>query len=135
MTLPIPGGDRQTLRASLRRLVALIRRHYGRFDYLAVYEVGAKTGVGHLHVVFYGTFIPQGWLSAAWEDISGFAVVDVRAADGEVVTYMVKTLVGYLSKDDHGGRMMRSKGWAPTAVLPLHERVLLELGRARVHLT
>lgn len=134
MTLPYPGGTRQDLRYALRILVKAIRRTYGAFEYKAVYEVGAKTGVGHLHVVFYGGFIAQGWLSHRWESLTGFAVVDIRTADGGSARYMAKTLVGYLTKGDpDGGWPMQSRGWVTVPLASLHERVLTELGRAKVH--
>jgi hypothetical protein len=135
MTLPFPGGTRQDLRQRLGDLVAKVRREFGPFEYKAVYEVGAVSAVGHLHVVYFGPFIGQGWLSDTWEGMTGFGVVDIRAADGQLVRYMVKTLVGYLSKgDEGGGHCMQSRGWAVVPLPDLHERVLTELGRARVHL-
>jgi hypothetical protein len=132
MTLPLPAGDRDTLHAAFRDLVALIRRTYGRFDYLRVMERGERSGLAHLHVLFYGTFIPQAWLSTAWKNRTGFAVVHVESADPAVAGYVAKTLVGYMVKTDDAP-VVGSRGWAPRAPQSLTERVLAELGKARVH--
>jgi hypothetical protein len=133
MTLPLPGGDRAALRRAFQLLAQQIRRTYGRFEYLRVFEVGAKTGVGHLHVAFYGSYIAQGWLSKAWESYTGYAVVHIESADGTSARYMAKSLVGYMAKGDPRiSKADASRGWVPVVQRSLTERVLDELGKARV---
>lgn len=41
----------------------------------------AKTTEGHgvLHIIYWGRYIPQAWLSKAWEEITGAFRVDIRA--------------------------------------------------------
>ena len=132
MTLPMPGADAAGLRRAFQLLTVRVRRVYGRFEYLRVVEVGPKgIGVWHLHVAFYGTYIPQVWLSTAWESITGYAVVHVELADGTAARYMAKSLVGYMAKDGSTGSYgVSSRGWVPQA--SFRERMLTELGKARV---
>jgi hypothetical protein len=132
LTLPLPAGDRDSIHAAFRDLVAAIRRTYGRFDYLRVMERGQRTGLVHLHVLFFGTYIPQAWLSEAWRARTGYAVVHVESADGGSAGYVAKTLVGYMTKGKDS-QVVGSRGWAPRPSQSLTERVLIELGKAKVH--
>jgi hypothetical protein len=82
-------------------------------------------------VLFYGSYIAQGWLSDTWEAITGYAVVDIRAADPGAAVYLAKTLVGYLAKGD--GHGAESAGWSGGRVLrTFDERVMDELARSDV---
>jgi hypothetical protein len=131
MTLPMPGAGQQELMRAFKLLVRRIRREYGRFDYRHVTERGTQTGVLHLHVLFYGSFIAQGWLSDTWQTLTGYAVVDIRAADAGAAVYLAKTLVGYLAKGD--GHSAESAGWSGTRHLrSFDERLLDQLAKAKV---
>jgi len=60
------------------KLVRLIRKEFGRFEYAAALEIN-KSGFAHLHVVFSGTYIPHRWLKAQWGKLAGAMIVDIRA--------------------------------------------------------
>ena len=47
------------------------------FQYLAVYEA-TKQGWPHLHILTRTPWIPKGWLSRQWADLTGSPVVDIR---------------------------------------------------------
>jgi hypothetical protein len=54
-----------------------------------------RSGVPHLHVLF-GAFLPQDWLSKAWQAVGGGKIVHIKFADVHRVTaYFSK----YLTKD------------------------------------
>jgi hypothetical protein len=131
MTLPFPGASQVQLRRGFQELTRRIRRTHGAFDYKHVTERGAVSGVLHLHVLFYGSYIAQGWLSTTWEAITGYAVVDIRAADPGAAVYMAKTLIGYLGKSD--GHGAESAGWSGGRRLrTLDDRIQDELAKAKV---
>lgn len=48
-----------------------------------------------LHIIYWGRFIPQAWLSKAWTQIHQSPIVDIRACWGHK-TRNVKGLAGYL---------------------------------------
>ena len=56
-------------------------------------EFGPKSGNVHIHVLYYGPYLPQAELSEKWEQYSGSSVVDIRRRDGDV-----ENLVGECSK-------------------------------------
>jgi hypothetical protein len=131
MTLPAPGLSQGAITEAFEALVRRIRARFGRFEYIRVTEVGKVTGVRHLHVVFTGTFIPQAWLSGSWLELTGSSVVDVRAVhDDNVLRYLSKSMVGYLSKDVNGdtGHTSASGGFRRSTM----QRVVDELARATV---
>lgn len=73
------------------KLVRAIRKCYGGFEYVAIYE-RHKNGFPHLHVAFRGTYIPQKWLSRAWKQLTYSPIVDVRKIPNE------RTLAHYITK-------------------------------------
>jgi hypothetical protein len=68
--------------------VVLSRRYGATLPFIAVLEFH-KSGIAHLHVLF-GVYIPQAWLSEAWQSIGGGRIVDIRHVD-------VQRVAGYLA--------------------------------------
>jgi hypothetical protein len=53
-----------------------------------------KSGIAHLHILL-GVYIPQQWLSVAWQSIGGGQIVDIRFVDIHRVTaYLASYLTG-----------------------------------------
>lgn len=79
-------------------LMKVIRRHYPkrRIEYALVWEK-TKKGYPHAHILLRAPFIPQAFLSRAWERLSGAPIVDIRRVrtQGEAAAYVSK----YLAKD------------------------------------
>ena len=87
----IPGGQRSDryIRECWRKMRVVLARRYGAtLPFIAVLEFH-KSGVAHLHVLF-GVYIPQAWLSEAWQSIGGGRIVDIRHVD-------VQRVAGYLA--------------------------------------
>lgn len=106
ITLTTAPGMKRSLQEAFRALVVRIRRktplelseegyverkklHYYypgkrlteglKFDYFRV-RVSSEGVSGVIHILYFGDYIPQEWLSNAWEDLTGSAyVVDIRA--------------------------------------------------------
>jgi hypothetical protein len=74
--------------------------------YVRVPEVGADSGMLHLHVLFRGSYIDQAYLSAQWQEIHNAPVVDIRKRRNETASYMAK----YMSKEG-AGQYSWSWGW------------------------
>lgn len=113
VTLTYPGGDAGDLWAAHRLLVKRIRRDYGRWEYCGCRAV-APGGLPHLHEVTVGAFVPQGWLSKQWLELTGYSVVDIRAlGQGEgamVARYVARQVGGYVGQQGQG-RLLESAGW------------------------
>lgn len=81
-------------------LARLIRRTWrGKpFEYLWITEA-TKIGTPHLHVLARAPYIPQRWLSAEWERLTGSRIVDIRRIRGrrQVAAYAAK----YAGKNPH----------------------------------
>lgn len=95
---PSPDDAAQDLK---RGLVALRKRiaraHPGRkMSFLAVFEKH-KSGWPHLHLLIRAPYLDVRWLKAAWEEITGSFIVDIRKVDtpGKRAFYVAK----YLGKD------------------------------------
>lgn len=69
--------------------VSLKRRLGKSPEFIAVLELH-RSGVPHLHVLV-GAYLPQDWLSAAWQAVGGGRIVDIRFVD-------VHKISAYLSK-------------------------------------
>jgi hypothetical protein len=73
--------------------VRLARRYGKSLSFIGVLEFH-KSGIAHLHILL-GVYIPQQWLSVAWQSIGGGKVVDIRYVDIHRVTaYLACYLTG-----------------------------------------
>lgn len=93
----IPTGQPsiQYLRATWRKMRVSLQRYVGRsVEFIAVVELH-KNGLAHLHVLV-GAYLPQDWLSKAWQGVGGGEIVDIRFVDvHRVAAYLSK----YLTKE------------------------------------
>ena len=73
--------------------VALARKYGKSLPFVGVLEF-QESGVAHLHVLL-GVYVPQRWLSEAWQSIGGGKIVDIRHVDIHRVTaYLACYLAG-----------------------------------------
>jgi hypothetical protein len=73
--------------------VLLAREYKGTLPFVGVLEF-QKNGNAHLHVLLR-RYIPQRWLSDAWESIGGGRIVDIRFVDvHRVSAYLAVYLAG-----------------------------------------
>lgn len=63
-----------------------------RFEYFKVTTTEGVNGV--IHILYFGDYIPQKWLSDAWKEISGAYIVDIRACRNSVKS--TKRLTSYI---------------------------------------
>lgn len=78
------------LRDTWRKMRVSLKRYLGRsVEFIAVVELH-ESGIAHLHVLI-GAYLPQEWLSKAWQGVGGGQIVDIRWVD-------VHRVAGYLSK-------------------------------------
>src|SRR5262249_21720120 len=82
------------IRECWRKMRVLLAREFnGTLPFVGVLEFQAD-GVAHLHVLL-GRFIPQKWLSLAWQSIGGGKIVDIRFVDvHRVSAYLAVYLAG-----------------------------------------
>jgi len=74
--------------------------------FIAVLEY-QKSGMAHLHFLV-GVYIPQDWLSEAWQSIGGGMIVDIRYVDvHRVSAYLTPYLTG--SKIEHTLRLLPAR--------------------------
>lgn len=103
-------------------LVKRIRRKVPHFECARI--IVLKGGRWHIHFIFSGAYIPQGWLSEAWNDVHGAVVVDIRMCRniGGLARYMITQ---YLSGQDCSyTRMSYSRHWLfPGAVVVWKELI------------
>jgi len=92
LTLTSSRQSPPSIHHSFRLLVLRIRRRW-RFEYLAVREF-SKGGLIHIHCVFWGSYIPQEWLSSNWNAIHQAKIVYIqRVRPGvELCRYLGKYL-------------------------------------------
>ena len=69
------------LKNDFQVLVKRIRRKYGDFEF---FRVKTSEGFGVIHLVYWGCFIPQKWLSYTWLDIHNSPIVDIREIDNKL---------------------------------------------------
>jgi hypothetical protein len=74
--------------------VALLRRFGKSLSFIAVVEL-QKSGMAHLHVLI-GVYLPQEWISTAWQAVGGGKIVHIRFVDvHRINAYLTK----YVTKD------------------------------------
>lgn len=116
VTLTSPAGTKwPVLMRRFQSLVKAIRKRFGRIEYAAVKEEGAKTGMLHLHIVMTGVvWIPWQWLSVEWEKRIGAWSVDIqRMATGrnKVAAYVAKYVTKAFDDGDARKLVTYSKGY------------------------
>jgi hypothetical protein len=82
------------IRELWRMMRVLLSRQFGKsLPFVGVLEF-QKNGNAHLHVLL-GQYIPQAWLSGAWQSIGGGRMVDIRYVDvHRVSAYLSVYLAG-----------------------------------------
>jgi len=98
----IPKGQRtdRYIRECWREMRVLLSRKYGKsLPFVGVLEF-QQNGAAHLHVLL-GVYIPQAWLSYAWQSIGGGRIVDIRYVD-------VHRVSAYLSVYLAGDKVLRT---------------------------
>jgi hypothetical protein len=108
----IPSSQRSDryIRECWRKMRVVLARRYGTtLPFVAVLEF-QRSGIAHLHVLF-GVYIPQAWLSEAWQSIGGGRVVDIRYVD-------VQRVAGYLAAYLSGEKVEHT-----LSLLPLRSRI------------
>ncbi len=95
-SLRIPKRERtdRYIRECWRKMRVLLAREFkGSLAFVGVLEF-QKRGAAHLHLLI-GRYIPQAWLSRAWQSIGGGEVVDIRFVDvHRVSAYLTVYLAG-----------------------------------------
>ena len=86
-----PGLTHHSHRRAIRRLVQMLRRKYGSFEYVCITELH-QSGQPHYHLLARSKFIPQSELSRLWQACTGSRVVDIRkiANDRVAACYVAK---------------------------------------------
>ena len=112
LTLTSPNKESQNnpLEKSLNLLIKRIRHRFGNIEY---YAVRTNEGNGVYHLLFFGPYIPQKWISEQWTQLRGAWSVDIR----EVGDIMCKRRVSkyiirqYLADQVALVRATMSRGW------------------------
>lgn len=100
-------------------LVQKVRRDFGQFEYLLVWEL-TKKGTPHIHLLQRGVFIPKQKLSDMWCKLTGSFIVDMKRIrrDSEVARYMTKYMgksIADSAEKLHGLRILqKSKNYVLT---------------------
>lgn len=106
MTLTSPNEPKRPIMRSFEILRKRISRadfvdkkgnpkdNFKGFKFNRYYCLRTAEGNGVLHIIFWGKFIPQNWLSRQWLDIHGAHRADIRAC--YTTKRSVNGLVGYL---------------------------------------
>jgi hypothetical protein len=107
-----------TVAALARRWSSFARDHvrpeFGSFEWLRVTGI-TESGIPHVHVVWFGPYIPQAWLQTRWGDYTdgdGIAYCAIVKGEGHgVAKYLSRQFVEYLSGQGVRARWSSSKGW------------------------
>lgn len=113
LTLPGPGMAMGDLAQAWRAIAKRIWRQSHELEFCGTRGIGSLHGVPHIHVLcdWGESWIPQGWFSMAWRDVTSYRVVDVRRVKSiGAARYVAANVAGYLA-DQAGGRMFRSRAW------------------------
>ena len=101
-----------------------------KFEYLKVETDEGVAGV--LHVLYFGDYIPQKWLSDAWKEITGTAyIVDIRACKDPVKSpkRLARYCVAqYVSGQTAFVRFSWSWGWVGKGFVKVWRTLLKEVG-------
>jgi hypothetical protein len=98
------------LRETWRKMRVLLARRFGQsINFIGVLEF-QKSGVAHLHLLV-GVYIPQDWLSSAWQSVGGGQIVDIRYVD-------IQRIAGYLTRYLTGDKVLRT-----ISLLPYRARI------------
>ena len=108
-----PGALGLDLNDSWQVLLKRIRRRWRRagFEY---WKLRTSEGLGVLHIIFSGPWIPHSWLSRSWEEIHFSPIVyiqELRQTRKKMISYLMRH---YLPAHDDGRlytRMSWSWGW------------------------
>jgi hypothetical protein len=76
--LPDPAAAVAHLNRSFPILIRDIRKNFGPFEFVRVWEFTEK-GYPHIHIVARGGFVPQKWISERWAKLGCGKIVDIRA--------------------------------------------------------
>jgi hypothetical protein len=89
-----PKHTDRYIRKCWRKMRVALQRKFGEtVQFIGVLEF-QKSGVAHLHLLV-GIYIPQDWLSDAWQSSGGGEIVDIRYVDVHRLTaYLTACLVG-----------------------------------------
>ncbi len=82
-------------RAQVPELIRRLRKRFGVVEYLRVTEL-TKAGWPHYHLLIRSNFLPQPVVQAAWQELTGAKIVDLRQVKKTFAAY--NYLVKYLSK-------------------------------------
>lgn len=130
---PSAKAQLDSMRANWRSLWKQIRRRQGPSarGYVVIVELH-RNHRPHLHILLDCGYLPQRWVSARWNELSGSPIVDIRAVKSErgVARYLAK----YLAKDHHAIRGRRK--WSQSSgFLPAAEPRVLEPGEMPIEWT
>jgi hypothetical protein len=120
----IPVGVRSDLylKNCWRKMRVVLQRKFGAsIRFIAVLEF-QKSGTAHLHVLV-GLYIPQDWLSEAWQSIGGGKIVDIRCVNARRVSaYVAPYLAGGKIEHTLGLLPPRSRIFSTSRGLSLNEK-------------
>lgn len=112
------------LRETWRKMRVSLARHLGKsIQFIAVVELH-KSGIPHLHVLV-GAYLPQEWLSAAWQGVGGGKIVDIRYVDVHRVS---RYLSKYLTKETLADLPSRVRRFSCSKGIVLWSRKPKQLG-------
>lgn len=108
--IPEEARSDKYLRETWRKMRVLLARRFGSsIHFVAVLEF-QKSGIAHLHALV-GVYIPQEWLSSAWQSVGGGKIVDIRYVD-------VHRIAGYLTRYLAGDKVEHT-----LSLLPVRARI------------
>jgi hypothetical protein len=113
------------LHRSFSAFVKRVRREYGKFEYVSIRE-STLSGLGHVHALFRGCYLPHEWVKSNWQDIHKAKIVYLEKVYGkkrEVACYLAK----YLGKEsDNRYRFWCSSKWCFRGFVGFWHRVVSE---------